>query len=260
MLKRLEILAPALSFAVALLLWQFGPPLFGIPSYVIPTVTEILDAVTTSPEIFLDNSWTTLIEAATGCAIGCAFGFALGCYMAESRLVSRIFLPYVIGSNAVPVVAVAPLIVLWFGYGTFSKSIVAAFLSFFPITIKNYQGLSEYDAVFSELFIILGASRWEFFLKFKLVNALPHSISGLKVSGTLAVIGAVVAEFVSPQAGLGFGMLQATYNLDTPRLFGYLVISCLMGMTMYGIGALIESLWQRKLYPDQATMESNRFC
>lgn len=243
----IDRLIPA-SFAIALvLLWQFVPPLLGIPSYIWPTISQIIDSIFGGGDVVAYNTYVTVIEAISGCFIGCAMGLLIGVAMSEVRMIGRILLPYVVSSNAIPIVAIAPLIVLWLGQGILSRSIVAGFLSFFPITINVYQGLASYRIIYQELFTVLGATRWQFFFKFKILNALPFLFSGLKVSATLAVIGAVVAEFVAPESGLGFGMLQATYNLDTPRLFGYLFISCFIGVTMYGVGAAAEYAWDKML-------------
>lgn len=247
LLKIFEKAGPALLAAALALFWELAIPRLGVPGYVIPTISQIAQSLATHADLFLLNSYITLVESIVGCVFGCIFGLIIGVAMSEIRMVGRLLLPYVISSNAIPVVAIAPLVVLWFGQGLISRSIVAAFLSFFPITINVYLGLGSFKLIYREMFILFGATRWEFFWKFKIVNALPFVFSGLKVSGTLAVIGAVVAEFIAPESGIGFGMLQATYNLDTPRLFGYLLISCAMGMAMYGAGRAVELLWLRRI-------------
>ena len=123
-----------------------------------------------------------------------------------------------------------------------SKIFVSAFLCFFPLCINTYKGLSEYDPIFKDLFFVYGSTKIEFLKKFKLMNSLPFIFTGLKLNATYSVIGAIVAEFVGANSGLGFGMLQASYTLNAPRLWGYIIISCILGMTMYFTIVIIEKL------------------
>lgn len=237
----LQRIALPLTFLVVLLIaWQLLPAWFGVPRYVFPRPTEIAAAVWENPATAMNHVRTTAFESWGGFILGSVVGFLVGVVSAESRTVRRMILPYVVGSNAIPVVAVAPIVVLWFGHGLWSKVVVAAFLCFFPVTVNTYRGLTDYDPLHGELFRSLGSTRWQFFCKFKLWNGLPYLLSGLRLSATYSVIGAVVAEFVGSDRGLGFGMLQATYNLNTPRLYGYLVIACALGMLMYSLVAFVE--------------------
>jgi NitT/TauT family transport system permease protein len=162
--------------------------------------------------------------------------------MAQSRIIAKSILPYVVASNAIPIVAIAPIVVIWFGHGITSKIILAAFLCFFPLAINTFRGLIEYPTIYRELFNTYGATNYEFLAKFKIRNAVPYIFAGLKLSASYSVIGAIVAEFIGSTSGLGFGMLQASYNLNTPRLFGYLFIACIMGLFMYYTIVLIEYL------------------
>jgi NitT/TauT family transport system permease protein len=165
--------------------------------------------------------------------MGSVIGFLFGVIIAEFSLISKISLPYLIASNAIPVIAIAPMIILWFGYGIMAKVIVSAFVCFFPLVITTYKGLNEYKIVFAELFKIYGSNKYEFLIKYKLPNAIPFILSGLKLNATYSVVGAVVAEFIGANSGLGFGMLQSIYSMNTARLWGYIAISCSLGMMMY---------------------------
>jgi len=224
---------PITVFILLMVAWEFLPKAFGVPTYIFPSLSEISDAVFSNKANIIIHFKTTLAEATLGFLFGSAIGFLVGVAMAQSRLFSNIALPYVIASNAIPVIAIAPIIILWFGQGIEAKAVVSAFLCFFPLVINTYKGLSEYNPIYKELFQLYGASKNDFLLKFKLSNAIPFIVSGLKLNATFAVVGAVVAEFIGANAGLGFGMLQASYNLNTPRLWGYILISCLLGVTMY---------------------------
>ena len=233
-------MAPILFAFLVIVFWEIIPLWFSVPSYVFPRLSSIAASTWAAKELLEVHFVTTFLESASGFALGSIIGFVVGLLMAESRLFSRIMLPYVIGSNSIPVVAIAPLIILWFGHGIFSKIVLSAFLCFFPLCINCYKGLNEYDVLYEELFRIYGANKVEFLIRFKLPNSIPFIFVGLKLNATFSVIGAIVAEFVGANAGLGFGMLQASYNLNTPRLWGYLIVSCLLGMSMYLVIVLVE--------------------
>ena len=239
-MKLLYKISPILFLLIILLLWEFLPLLFNTPTYVFPRISEIYQSIVSVKDVVISNVFTTLHEAILGFLLGSFIGFATGILMAESKLFERVFLPYVVGSNAVPAVALAPLVVLWFGHGIESKVILVAFLCFFPLSINTFRGLCEYPAIYKELFFTYGAKNSEFLWKFKMRNALPYIFSGLKLNATYSVVGAIVAEFVGSSSGLGFGMLQASYNINTPRLFGYIIIACVMGLLMYYLMLLIE--------------------
>jgi NitT/TauT family transport system permease protein len=216
--------------------------LFAVPNYVFPRLSDIYPAIIKSKDAFIDNSLTTLHEAVLGFVLGSSIGFITGIFMAQSKLFAKTILPYVVASNAIPIVAIAPLVIIWFGHGIASKVILAAFLCFFPLSINTFKGLNEYSKIFKELFYTYGATNTEFLYKFKIRNAVPYIFAGLKLNATFSVIGAIVAEFIGATSGLGFGMLQASYNLNTPRLFGYIIVACSMGLGMYYLVVLIEKL------------------
>lgn len=239
--------APVIFFLAAVAMWQVLPPALNIPSYVFPTPSGAFAALWEARGLAFRHLTVTTIEAIIGFMLGGLAGFGIGICMAEWQVIRWTLLPYVVASNAIPVVAVAPIVVLWFGHGLWSKSVVAAFLCFFPLSINTFRGLTEYDPIYADVFRIYGATRMQFFTRFKLPNAVPFVFAGMKLSATFAVIGAIVAEFVGSDSGLGFGMLQATYNLNTPRLYGYLVVSCILGLVMYGVIELVErSLLKRR--------------
>lgn len=230
-----------LSLIFLILLWEFIPKFFSIPLYVFPPISSIIENTFTSknPLLFLHLK-TTAIEALLGFFLGSLIAFVVGVLMEQYNLISKIMLPYVIASNAIPVIALSPILILWFGNGMLSKVAVAAFLCFFPLCINTYKGLSEYRTLYKNLFEIYGATSFEFLTKFKLPNAVPYMLVGLKLNAVYAVIGAIVAEFIGSDRGLGFGILQASYSLNIPRLWGYIIIACLLGVLFYALISLIE--------------------
>jgi len=220
--------------------------MFKVPPYVLPAPTMVLASLFQPNTNLALHVQVTLSESASGFLLGSIVGFLLGVLVAESPLAARTLLPYVIGSNAVPVIAIAPILVLWFGHGLVSKTIVSAFLCFFPLCINTYRGITYATPLYNDLFSVYGSSRWQFFLKAKVPAAVPFIIAGAKLNATYAVVGAIVAEFIGASAGLGFGMLQASYSLDVPRLWAYIVVSVVMGMVFYGVVWAGDLLYLRR--------------
>jgi NitT/TauT family transport system permease protein len=237
--------ASFITLVIACVLWEVVTKYFDVPRYIFPSFSSVILELSNNSSLFLRNTEITALESLLGAALGCTVGLGLGGLMAISRWAESALLPYVIGSNAVPVVAIAPLVALWFGHGLASKVIVAGFLCFFPIAINTYDGLRDRGGTFKELFSVLGASPDAYFWKLRLPFSVPFLVSGIKISVVLAVIGAVVAEFVGSDAGLGYGMVQATYSLNTPRLFGYMIVACALGLVFYGFALLFESSLKR---------------
>lgn len=251
-MKTIKNLLPISFFLLVLLLWEFIPYFFSIPNFVFPRLSDVFPTIISSSSSFFRNSAITLVEAILGFILGSSIGFITGVFMAQSKLFAKTVLPYVVASNAIPVVALAPLVIIWFGHGIYSKIILAAFLCFFPLSINTFKGLNEYSSIYKELFYTYGASKFEFLKLFKLRNSVPYIFSGLKLNATFSVIGAIVAEFIGATSGLGFGMLQASYNLNTPRLFGYILVACAMGLSMYYLVVFVEKIiFKSKSYEEK---------
>ena len=242
-----EVVVPALVLTAILGVWEGLGRLLEIPAYVLPVPSNIASAITQPNASVGIYAATTLLESGLGFVIGSLGGFILGICVSEWRLVRLALLPYIIGSNAVPVVAIAPLVLIWFGYGIVSKAMVSAFLCFFPLCVNTYRGMQSADAQLRELFEIYGATPIQYMTKARLPFAVPYLFSGAKLNATYAVIGAIVGEFIGASSGLGYGMIQSLYNTDGPRLWAYLVVAIGMGVFFYGIVWLVE-LWYEVRY------------
>lgn len=231
---------PLLVSIFILISWWYLPPLLDVPTYVFPSLSDVWGDFTQSYKNYFQNFLYTALESLIGLAIACMVGSAIALGLALSSIAYRQILPILIVSNAIPVVAVAPLLGIWLGFGLSSKIAVSAFLCFFPFTLTFLEGLRSRQQVYEELFKLYGASRLNFLFLCMIPNALQFFIAGLKVTSSIAVIGAIVAEFVGSDRGLGFGILQASYNLNTPRIFGYVIISCLLSYAFYQFPKLLE--------------------
>lgn len=232
-LKGGKWLYPIFALLLFLGIWQLVVSFFSVPSYILPSPGQVGKVFQTSWPELSKNYRITFIESFLGLALGSLIGFVVGIFMAQSAIFRNLTLPVLIASNAVPVIAIAPLILIWFGNTLFAKIMVAAFISFFPLVLNTYRGLSEFPRHYQELFIIYGATRNQFLIKYKLGNALPFIITGLKLNATLSVIGSIIGEFVSSDRGIGFGILQASYNFNTSRLWSYIILACTIGILFY---------------------------
>lgn len=226
-------------------LWSLLVFVADIPRYILPSPFEILQSF----KGYFGETWRnysiTLVESFFGLVLGSMLGFAFGVGMAQFRLFRKMSLPFLIGSNAIPVVAIAPILIIWFGSGLFSKIAVSSFISFFPIALNTYRGLCEFRPAYEDLFRIYGASKKEFLLKYKMGNAIPFIFTGLRLNATLSVIGSIVGEFVSADKGIGFAILQAGYNFNSPKLWGYIMLACSIGILFYALAYLAETLFFR---------------
>jgi NitT/TauT family transport system permease protein len=176
-------------------------------------------------------------------ALAGAAGVALGVAIAWSPTVARALVPFLVFVNTLPKVAVAPLFLLWLGYGIVPNILIAALIGFFPVVINTAVGLTQVDDELLDLGRVFGAPTWKVFLKIRLPNALPYVLSALKITATAAVVGAVVGEFVASQAGLGMVIVNAQTNLNTPVAFAALVWISIVGLALYAAVGLVARWW-----------------
>lgn len=194
------------------------------------------------------HTGVTVLEVLAGLALGLSVALITGYGLAKSPVLERILSPYIVASQAIPIVALAPLLVIWFGFGGLSKALVCALTVFFPALVNTIVGIRSVEPDLHALMRSLGASRWQTFAKLEVPAALPVLFGGLKVSVTLAVIGAVVGEFVGANRGLGFLVNLARGILDTPMLFVALFTLVAIALLLYSIVALLEYMvlrWRR---------------
>ncbi|WP_334175187.1 ABC transporter permease [Pseudoxanthobacter sp.] len=237
-----RIWPPLVTFAVIVLLWEGLISAFGIPVYVLPSPADIWLAFINSPGVLLSHAGITLFEAIAGFVLGSLLGAMLGTLFAYFPLVARGFMPYIIAANTIPVVAVAPIIIIWFGHGLPSKIAVTTFLSFFPLALNMMKGLQSYDRTIMAVFHVAAASGPQRFFKMRLPSALPYVFVGLKLNVTFSVIGAIVAEFVQADKGLGFVIMTSYRTLAMPRLWAAMFLSALIGIAFFAVIAAIERL------------------
>jgi NitT/TauT family transport system permease protein len=233
-------------------LWRLVVYLGSYPAFILPTPQQVairfVEAVRSGT--LQMHTWVTLREVFAGLALGLSVALVLGYGLAKSRTLERLLAPYIVASQAIPIVALAPLLVIWFGAGSLSKVLVCALTLFFPVLINTIVGIRNVDADLRELMRSLQASPWQVFAKLELPAALPVLFGGLKVGVTLSVIGAVVGEFVGADRGLGFLVNLARGLFDTPLMFVALFTLMLIALALYLFVSVIEGWLLRWRWPE----------
>jgi ABC-type nitrate/sulfonate/bicarbonate transport system, permease component len=237
------VLVP-LIFVVGVSMWEFLTAALKVPAYILPPPSKIVSALVghVQTPTFWENLGVTLQEIAIGYVIAVVVAFALGILISQVRIIEKAVLPYIVAFETIPKIALAPLFLIWFGFGLLSKIVMTAFISFFPILINVIEGLRSVDADKLEMMRSLGATKYQIFLKLRLPNAAPFIFAGLDLGIIFAVIGAVVGEFVGAKAGLGYQMLQYNYDFNVASMFAMLIVLSLLGI----IGHTIVRLLKRK--------------
>lgn len=248
---RSNLLLIFVSLLAALVAWQLAIAFGGYPPYILPSpglvwqrfIQVLLDGT------LLRNSLVTLLEVLLGLALGVTVATLLGYLLAKSLHLERLLSPYIVASQSIPVVAIAPLLVIWFGPGLQSKILICALIVFFPVLINTVVGMRSVSEDLRDLMRSLHATRWQTLHILEVPAALPVFLGGLRIGATLAVIGAVVGEFVGAKSGLGFLVNVGKGLYDTALVFVAVFTLILMAMGLYGIVALLEARllrWQKR--------------
>ncbi len=229
--------------AVCGLGWQAAAVWSGLPSFILPLPLAVLDrfARVVADGSLLRHAGYTLAEVVAGMLAGVCAAAVLGYLLGKSRFAERVLAPYIVATQAIPAVAIAPLLVIWLGSGLPSKVLICALIVFFPVLVNTVVGLRSVSANLRELMRSLGATRWQTFRLLELPAAMPVLLGGLKVGATLSVIGAVVGEFVGADRGLGFLINVARGQYDTALVFVGVFTLVVMALSLYGLVALAEA-------------------
>jgi NitT/TauT family transport system permease protein len=231
-----------LSLATALIIWQAAIWLNDYPAFILPPPGRVWERLLSvlADGLLLRHTLVTLGEALGGLAVGLGTAAVLGYLLAQSRTIERLLAPYIVASQSVPIVAIAPLLVIWFGSGIASKVLICALIVFFPVLINVVVGVRAVEPDLRDMMRTLRANRWQTFTQLELPSAMPMLLGGLKIGATLSVIGAVVGEFVGANSGLGFLITAARGQFDTALVFVAVLALVVIAMAMYGAVALLE--------------------
>jgi NitT/TauT family transport system permease protein len=235
-----RIIATIWPIILFLGVWEAGTYLFKIPAYILPAPDRVIAKLLDSGGILSTHAWISVTEIMAGFLAAALSGFLLGVVIVYSRRVEQAVEPFLIVSQVVPKVALAPIFIIWFGHGLQPKIIIAATIAFFPVLVNTVLGLKAADHEIIELMNSIAATKRQIFWRVRLPNSLPYILPSLKVAALLSVVGAMVGEFVGSDKGLGYLMILGDVNLDTDLLFAALVIVTLVGLLIYGAVGLVE--------------------
>jgi NitT/TauT family transport system permease protein len=233
-------LGVVINLAILLAIWEAAVRIFSIPTLVLPPPSAIVENLFTNYATLLIHAKTTILEILPGFAVGAVFGIGAALLMTELPWVRRTFYPYIIGSQTIPKIAIAPLVIIWFGVGIMPKIFFVALLSFFPILINTMSGFAGTDRRHLDLMYSVNADAGQVYRHIRFPTAIPHIFAGLKLGITVSVIGAIVGEFVASTSGLGYLLLYYTQFLDMTSAFAVLVMLMVLGIACFGIVQWIE--------------------
>jgi NitT/TauT family transport system permease protein len=233
MLDRLGRFLPGLLLLGLIATWEIAVRALRVPPFLLPSPMAILGKMAEIPGRLLLHVWATLSEVLIGFGAACAGGILLAVIIAHSRTLARTLYPILVTTQVVPTIAIAPVLTIWLGPTDTVRFIVIFLIGFFPMVVNTTAGLLRVDEELLDLVRGLNASRWKIFSKIRLPNALPHIFTGMRISITLTVIGAVVAEFVVSERGLGYVIFSASNNLDTLLVFTAVTLLAAMGIVLY---------------------------
>jgi ABC-type nitrate/sulfonate/bicarbonate transport system permease component len=234
---------PAVVFSLLVVgAWQLYTELADINPLLLPSPWQVAQSVVANASLFADNAVVTLQEILLGFGLGAATGIGLAMLLTYSRLAERAVYPWLVASQMVPIVAVAPILVVWFGFTIVPKVVVVGLVCFFPVVVNTIDGLKAVDPEMVRLMRTLGMSRRRIMRSVRVPSALPYVFSGLKIAMALSVIGAVFGEWVGSSEGLGYLMLALNNQLATVDMFAAVVVLSLMGIALFFLVGLVERL------------------
>jgi NitT/TauT family transport system permease protein len=238
--RMLQAWLPWIIIVGALLVWEAGVRGFAIPPFILPAPSAIAESMARWWQPLLDNSAQTLMTTLVGFGAAILFGLFLGVMIGSSTLLYHGLYPLLIGFNSIPKVAVVPILVIWFGIGTVPAIITAFLISFFPIVVNVATGIATVEPELRDVLRALGARKRDIIFKVGLPRAMPYFFASLKVAITVAFVGSIVSETVAANKGIGHLMILASSRFDVPLVFSGLIVTAIMGITMYIVSAAIE--------------------
>ncbi len=234
--------APLIVFAALFLIWEFAVHLTGVKEYLLPPPSKVWSEFLKRWPTVMDGAIVTTQEIIAGYLLAIVVSIPLALAVAYSRFVKTAIYPVVVFLQIIPKIAIAPLFIIWFGFGFTPKLLLVFLLSFFPIVVSSIAGFKAVDPEIMDFARTTGASGWKMFFKIRLPQALPDIFTGLKVGAALSATAAVVAEFVASDRGLGYLLLQYNGNLETPMVFAIVVLLSLIGLAVYYVVEIIERI------------------
>ena len=251
---------PLIAFVVLISAWHLAVTAFNIPHYLVPAPAAVVAAAMTRAADLWIAITTTFLAALVGLSLSVVVGVSAALVMSQSKVLERTFYPYAVILQTIPIVAIAPLVVIWLGAGTPSVIVISFLISLFPMISNSTAGLNSTDHNLVNMFELYNANWWQRILKLKLPFALPYIMAGLRISSGLSIIGAIVGEFVGgiagQRGGLGYVLTAAAIRLDMPYLFAAAFASALLGITIFIVVSFVQNLTLRHWHESAVAREA----
>lgn len=248
----LSLLLPMGAIIILLIIWDRAVVLLEVPTYLLPRPKDVATALWNGyvlEQTYWKHLRTTLYEVVVGYGVGCTIALTAGAIVAESRWIERTLMPVIVAIQSIPKVALAPLLIVWFGFGVASKMVLVALICFFPVFINSFYGLRSANPDLLRLYRAFGAPRLHVFFHVKLPSAAGSIFAGLQIGVVLALIGAIVGEFVSAKEGLGYLIQSSTLSFDVATMFAAVVSLSAVGITASSIVRFIQAkvvFWEQR--------------
>lgn len=251
---------PLIAFGVLITAWHVSVTALQVPVYLVPTPAAVFVAAYTRFGDLMNSVTTTFLAALVGLAMSIFVGVTFSLVMSQSKVLERTFYPYAVILQTIPIIAIAPLVVIWFGAGTPAVIVIAFLISLFPMISNTTAGLVSTDHNLVNMFDLYNANWWQRIVKLKVPFALPYIMTGLRISSGLSVIGAIVGEFVGgiggQRGGLGYVLTAAAIRLDMPYLFAAAFASAMLGITIFMVVSFVQNLTLRHWHESAVAREA----
>jgi len=234
------ILAPILLFIIVIITWEIADIVFNFNTVILPSPSEIYVAFIENYAILFKETSITMMESILGFLLGSITAYLLAILFTFSNLARDALYPYAIALKSTPLIAIAPLLVLWFGNGMFSKVIMSALVAFFPVLVNSVNGLNAVPKELLDLMKSLSASSWKILIKVRIPYSLGYLFSSLKIASSLAVVGAVIGEFIGSTEGIGYLINTSSYYLETPLMFAGIIMISGGGILFFAVISYLE--------------------
>ncbi|MBC3900282.1 ABC transporter permease [Acetobacterium malicum] len=241
-------LIPIFFIVVILVLWELLVSLGVVERYILPSPTDIVNALITNGSDIMTHTWVTFFEGMTGLLVAVFLSLIMAVVMDQFPVVKKAIYPVLVISQTVPIIVIAPLLAMWFGFGIAPKIFVVVLVCFFPITVNLIEGLQSVDGELINLVRSMGATKSQIFAKIKFPSALPYFFSGLKIAATYSIMGAVIGEWLGGKAGLGVYMLRARHAFALDLVFASILVIVVLSIVLfYGIAGMQRALmpWEK---------------
>jgi NitT/TauT family transport system permease protein len=228
------------SFLAFLVLWHAVIVLLKVPQFIAPSPLQVVETLRAQRGLLIDNAWPTLLETLAGFLLGNLIAMVIAVGFVHNRVFRQSVYPLAVTLRTLPIVAISPIIVLMLGLGFSSKVAIAALITFFPTLVNMADGLDAVDAQALELMHVLSASRWEVFRHLRWPTSLPYLFSALRIATTASLLGAVIAEWIGSNRGLGYLILAATYDYRTPLLYATMAVASALALGLFALVSIVE--------------------